>query len=126
MSHPTANLSPHSGRVIVVGPCAAGKTTLVNALSALGYDAHPCAQEHSEIATLWRHSKPDVLIALRADLGAVRSRRGKHWPAWLHDVELRRLSNAYASADLVIDTSARGNEAVLAAVVDYLENRVPD
>jgi hypothetical protein len=114
----------HADRIVVVGPCAAGKTTLANALRALGYDAHPCAQEHSVIATLWRHSQPDVLIALKADIGAVRSRRGMHWPAWLHEAQLQRLANAYAAADLVIDTSTQGSKSVLEGVIAYLENRV--
>lgn len=115
--------SVRSGRIVVVGPCASGKTTLVNALCALGYDARACAQEHSVIAALWRHSQPEVLIALRADIDAVRRRRGKHWPAWLHEVQMRRLANAYASADLVIDASTQGAKAVLNAVVGFLENR---
>jgi ABC-type molybdenum transport system ATPase subunit/photorepair protein PhrA len=114
----------HADRIVVVGPCAAGKTTLANALRALGYNAHPCAQEHSVIATLWRHSQPDVLIALKADIGAVRSRRGMHWPAWLHETQLQRLANAYTAADLVIDTSTQDSKAVLEGVIAYLENRV--
>ena len=76
------------------------------------------------IATLWRHSQPDVLIALKADIGAVRSRRGMHWPAWLHETQLQRLANAYGAADLVIDTSTLDSRAVLEGVIAYLENRV--
>ena len=59
-----AAASAESRKIVVVGPCAAGKSTLVAALRALGYDAHVSGQEHSEIATLWQHSQPDVLIAL--------------------------------------------------------------
>jgi hypothetical protein len=125
-NHSMSDSCVRPGRIVVVGPCAAGKTTLVNALSAFGYDAHPCAQEHSEIATLWRHSQPEVLIALKVDLGAVRSRRGSHWPAWLYDTQVRRLTNAYSSADLVIDASRQDASAVLDAVVAYLANRAPD
>lgn len=121
-NHPPA-LIPSIGRIVVVGPCASGKTTLVNKLSELGYDAHACAQEHSEIATLWRHTPPDLLIALQATVGAVRARRGEQWPEWLHNTQLRRLRNAYASADLTIDTSSRDSASVLTAVVTFLENR---
>jgi hypothetical protein len=99
---------------------------LVNALCSLGYDAHVCSQEHSEIATLWRHSQPDVLIALNVDIDAVRNRRGSHWLEWLHDVQIRRLAYAYESADLMIDTSTQESSAVFDTVVAYLEARARD
>src|SRR5215211_8397444 len=91
--------SKESRKVVVVGPCAAGKSTMVTALRALGYDAHVSGQEHSEIATLWQHSEPDVLIALAVDISAVRARRGGSWPEWLHDLQVRRLAAAARAAD---------------------------
>jgi hypothetical protein len=110
-----------SRKIVVVGPCAAGKSTLVTALRALGYDAHVSGQEHSEIATLWRHSQPDVLIALDADISAVRNRRGESWPEWLHDLQVRRLAAASQAADLAIDTSTLSTHTVVARVLAYLE-----
>ena len=110
-----------SRKVVVVGPCAAGKSTLVSALRSLGYDAHVSGQEHSEIASLWQHSQPDVLIALDADITAVRDRRGDSWPEWLHDLQVRRLTDATRAADLAIDTTKLSTEAVVARVVAYLE-----
>lgn len=107
-------------RIIVVGPCAAGKSTLVDALQELGYDAHVSAQEHSGIASLWEHSHPDVLIALEADIAAVRARRGGEWPEWLHDVQVQRLRAASAAADLTIDTSSLDPDSVSARVVAFL------
>jgi len=65
MSEPAGATDPR--RVVVVGPCASGKSSLVAALAALGYDARVCGQEHSIIRELWRHSAPDVLIALAVD-----------------------------------------------------------
>jgi len=110
-----------SRKIVVVGPCAAGKSTLVAALRALGYDAHVSGQEHSEIATLWQHSQPDVLIALDADISAVRNRRGESWPEWLHDLQVRRLVAASQAADLAIDTSTLSTHTVVARVLAYLE-----
>ena len=63
-------------RVAVVGHCASGKSTLVSALRAHGYDANAVAQEHSAVSWLWRHAEPDVLIYLDAALETVRARRG--------------------------------------------------
>jgi len=40
-------------KIMIVGPCAAGKTTLEANLTKLGYDARAVAQEHSEVQTMW-------------------------------------------------------------------------
>jgi chloramphenicol 3-O-phosphotransferase len=126
--HPrgTASAAAASKKIVVVGPCAAGKSTLVTALRALGYDAHVSGQEHSEIATLWQHSQPDVLIALDVDIAAVRARRGGSWPEWLHDQQVRRLAAASQAADLAIDTTALSPQTVVAAAVAYLERPASD
>ena len=110
-----------SRKIVVVGPCAAGKSTLVAALRELGYDAHVSGQEHSEIATLWQHSEPDVLIALDVDIRAVRDRRGGSWPEWLHDLQVRRLAAASRAANLAIDTTALSPQTVVDRVVAYLQ-----
>ena len=119
-------VSAESRKIVVVGPCAAGKSTLVAALRALGYDAHVSGQEHSEIATLWQHSQPDVLIALDADIAAVRDRRGGSWPAWLHDLQVQRLADASRAANLAIDTTALSPQTVVDRVVAYLERPEAD
>jgi cytidylate kinase len=120
----SAGASAASGKIVVVGPCAAGKSTLVAALRALGYDVHVSGQEHSEIATLWQRSQPDVLIALDVDITAVRDRRGGPWPEWLHDLQVRRLTAASQAADLVIDTTMLSAETVVERVVAYLDQLV--
>ena len=111
---------PDRRRIVVVGPCASGKSTLVAALRELGYDAHVSGQEHSEIGSLWQRSRPDVLIALDADIDAVRARRGWSWPEWLHDLQVRRLRLAWNAADVRLDTSALNPEGVAHLVLTYL------
>jgi broad-specificity NMP kinase len=106
---------------VVVGPCAAGKSTLVTALRELGYDAHVSGQEHSEIAMLWQHLQPDVLIALEADISAVRDRRGGSWPEWLHDLQVRRLAAASRAANMAIDTTELSPQTVVDRVLAYLQ-----
>jgi hypothetical protein len=105
----------------VVGPCASGKSTLVQGLRSLGYQAAACGQEHSEIPTLWRRSDPDVLIALDVDLSTVRRRRGTGWPETIFADQRRRLANAMAAADLVLDVSQLSESAVLARVLRTLD-----
>ena len=106
--------------VVVVGPCASGKSTLVAGLRRLGYRATVCGQEHSEIPTLWRHADPDVVVALDVDLAAIRRRRGDDWPEWLYLVQRRRLRAATAAATVRVDTSQLDQEAVLRRVAAQL------
>lgn len=110
-------------RVVVVGPCASGKTTLVAALRAHGYDASASAQEHSAVPRLWQRADPDVLIALVANITAVRERRNDSWPGWLHDLQEERLAGAQDAADLVIDTSNLGAGEVAERAVHFLTSR---
>ncbi|MCA9878153.1 MAG: hypothetical protein KC442_10235 [Thermomicrobiales bacterium] len=108
-------------RVVIVGPCASGKSTLVEALRACGYDAQVSAQEHSAVPELWKRGEPDVLIALVASIEAVRERRDESWPGWLHDVQAARLANAQDAADLVIDTSGLDASEVVARALAFLK-----
>lgn len=108
-------------RIVIVGPCASGKSTLATALRAFGFDARVSAQEHSEIATLWQHSRPDILIALDADIAAIRRRRDARWPTWLFLAQRRRLAAAFAAADLAIDTSRLDASRTFDAVVTFLD-----
>ena len=108
-------------RIVVVGPCASGKSTLKTALRQLGYDAHVCGQEHSAVADLWQRAGPDVLIALEIDLPTLRWRRGNSWPAALYAAQRRRLAPAFAVADLVLDSGDLSREMVVARVDDWLK-----
>lgn len=92
-------------RVVVVGTCASGKSTLVTALRDVGIDAYVCAQEHSEIPTLWNHLQPDFVVVLEVGLDTVRQRRGVLWPSAIYREQRRRLSAAREAADLALDTA---------------------
>ncbi|MBA2289586.1 MAG: hypothetical protein H0V98_04295, partial [Chloroflexia bacterium] len=95
---------PDRRRVVVIGPCASGKTTLTQRLRALGFDARACGQQHSEILELWKHMQPDVLIGLWIDLETLRDRRSSaSWAGSIYARQQHRLASGYAHADLVID-----------------------
>jgi deoxyadenosine/deoxycytidine kinase len=119
MANPRSRIS-EGPRIVVVGPCAAGKTTLVNQLKERGYDAYVCGQEHSEIATLFRHGQPDIVIALDLDLTTLRARRGDEWPQDIYTRQVQRLEVARSQADLVIDTSDLNELQALDAVLTML------
>lgn len=105
--------------IAIVGPCAAGKTTLGKGLRAHGFNARPILQEHSYVPTMWqRITRPDVLIYLGADLETIRWRRhDPEFPAWLLTQERDRLRHALAHADIVIHTDTLTPEEVLAEAV---------
>jgi len=108
-------------RVVVVGPCASGKTTLTERLIAAGFDAFVCSQEHSEIATLWRHLGPEAMVALDVDLATLRQRRGGDWPETIYREQRRRLADAWAAADIIVDTSNTSADETFARAVTALE-----
>jgi GTPase SAR1 family protein len=110
-------------RVVVVGPCASGKSTLVERLTAAGFDAYVCSQEHSEIATLWQHLGPDAVIALDVDLATIRARRGADWPDTIYQEQRRRLAAAWRAANIIIDTSITSAEETLALARHALRQR---
>jgi len=108
--------------VAVVGPCASGKSTLVAALRAAGYDARHPAQEHSFVKDMWRRRvDPDVLIYLDLSHEAYRKRRPKDdaGPEYL-EMQRERLAHAREYADLVVDTSELSAEAVRELVLRAL------
>jgi dephospho-CoA kinase len=111
---------PRPPRVVVVGPCASGKSTLARGLRALGFDADVCSQEHSDIPSLWRHTAPDVVIALSVDLATIRTRRGEDWPEWLYRLQNDRLREAQTAARIRLDTSRLDAAATLSSAATQL------
>jgi len=114
-----------SGQIVIVGPCASGKTTLVRGLWARGYaGARVVAQEHSGVGDLWKmRGQPDVLIYLdaRLDTIALRQRRADWTPEYLSE-QRRRLHSAWLACDLYLPTDELSPADVLERVVKFLSN----
>lgn len=109
-----------SPRIVVVGPCASGKSTLVANLQRAGLDAWVAGQEHSAVRALWARRNPDLVVALDLDLEHVRARRGGSWSADLYGTQHERLHDAFANADITLDTGVTSEQDVLAAVLDLV------
>lgn len=94
-------------RVAVVGACAVGKSTLVSALRADGYDARHVAQEHSYVQSMWqRIGRPDVLVYLDANYETIMARRPTfNFSRGDLAEQKRRLAHARQHCDLYIDTT---------------------
>jgi adenylate kinase len=91
-------------RIVVVGTCASGKSTLVEELKSHGLDAYVCAQEHSDVPTLWRHLSPNFVVLLETDLETIRERRSPSWPESIYQRQVRRLEHARSVANLIVNT----------------------
>jgi broad-specificity NMP kinase len=107
-------------RIVVVGPCASGKSTLANQLRELGHDVRVSGQEHSSIRNLWQKIEHDLLVALETDLDTVRARRSPSWPEDIYQRQQERLRDAYAAADVVIDTAVASPDEVVRQVLDLI------
>ncbi|MFQ5613953.1 MAG: hypothetical protein ACE5H9_17665 [Anaerolineae bacterium] len=111
-----------SPRIAVVGPCAAGKSTLVAALKARGLAARCVCQEHSYVPDMWRRvSRTDILIYLDASLNTIIRRRRINWGQSFLDTLNDRLRHARAHADLYLATDNLSPQEVLAETLAFLK-----
>ncbi len=114
-----------SWRLAVVGPCSAGKTTLVQALRAAGYETRHVAQEHSYVKDMWqRISRPDLLIFLDVDYATALARR----PATTGSPErlaqqALRLAHARQHCDFYLNTSQLTPDEVWQQVIAFLQEK---
>jgi hypothetical protein len=125
-AHVLIDLSrPQGGVTIgVVGPCAAGKSTLIKGLNSIGISARHIAQEHSYVPDMWlRLTHPQILVFLDVSYPVSKSRRNLDWTEADYLEQHRRLRHARAHADLYINTDDLTPEAILQLVMDRLQKR---
>lgn len=105
----------------VVGPCAAGKSTLVARLQARDFLAKNIAQEHSYVPKMWQIlTNPDILIFLDVSFHTATHRRRLNWTEAEFDHQLSRLEHARNHADLIISTDELNENEVLDKVLSYI------
>ena len=105
----------------VVGPCAAGKTTLVRKLRSRGYQVRHIAQEHSYVRDMWQQiSNPDFLIYLDVTFEVSQQRTGSDWTRSIYNKQVERLEHSREHADLYIMTDGLSEEQVLGKVLEVL------
>lgn len=111
-------------RVAVVGACASGKSTLVDALLQAGYEARHVAQEHSYVPTMWqRISRPDVLVYLDVDYEAIMARRpALNFSPTDLAAQNRRLAHAREHCHWYVDTSDLAPAEVREGCLEFLES----
>ena len=108
--------------IAIVGPCAAGKSTLAVALRALGYNVREVVQEHSYVPTMWqRITNPDYLVYLDVSWEVARRRRATDaGPEWWEE-QRHRLRHARRHADLYLLT----DDLTPAEVLEEVRARLP-
>jgi len=106
----------------VVGPCAAGKSTLIAELKKFGFQAKHIAQEHSYVPDMWqRLTKPDILIYLDVSYELTLVRRQMNWSQSEYDTQIQRLRHARQHADYYLSTDKLNTGQVLDNVLNFLE-----
>lgn len=108
----------------IVGPCSAGKTTLITNLNKYGYSARHIAQEHSYVQDMWKQMvDPIVLIYLDVSYSVSMHRRPLNLSPREFDEMKSRLSHAHEHADLYIHTDTLSPSEVVTKVLNFLEER---
>jgi len=107
----------------LVGPCAAGKSTIAGFLKAAGYRVRHIAQEHSYVPHMWRRiTNPDFLVYLDVTYENTLLRRNLRGTREEYDVQIDRLLHARTHADLVIDTNQLTPSDVVNLILEALKN----
>ena len=106
----------------VVGPCAAGKTTLVANLTRLGIRSKHIAQEHSYVPDMWKRlTDPDILVYLDVSYATSMARRRLSWTEAEFQAQVLRLENARRHANLIVATDLLTPQQVLDRVMELIE-----
>jgi deoxyadenosine/deoxycytidine kinase len=108
-------------RIVLVGICGSGKTTLAVALRRLGYEVRECGQEHSQVPHMWQvMSRPDLLIYLDASEEVIHQRGRRHYVKDMVAQQRRRLAHARAHCDLYVMTDDLTPAEVLEQVTRFV------
>jgi GTPase SAR1 family protein len=109
--------------IVIVGPCASGKSTLRGRLQARGFtQVRVVAQEHSGIRDLWKmRGYPEALLYLDARAETANARQGRSdWTLAAYEEQLYRLRDARAACDLYLPTDELTPDEVMEHVMAYL------
>ncbi|OGN91452.1 MAG: hypothetical protein A2Y88_06125 [Chloroflexi bacterium RBG_13_48_10] len=105
----------------VVGPCGAGKSSLVAGLKAKGIVVRHIAQEHSYVPDMWKRlTNPDILIYLDVTYENTIIRRNLDWSYTEYAEQLHRLRHARQHADLFLDTNPLTFDEVVNTALKFI------
>lgn len=112
---------PNQPVIIIVGPCGAGKTTLVRDLERHNVHARQVSQEHSFVPDMWQKlAHPDLLIFLDASFSTCKTRKRFDWTPDDYNEQKRRLRHARQHCDIYVQTDGRSPSDVLETILEEL------
>jgi GTPase SAR1 family protein len=109
--------------IVIVGPCAAGKSTLRDRLLTRGFtQVRVVAQEHSGVRDLWKmRGYPEALIFLDVRAATANARQGRSdWTLATQAEQFQRLQQARAACDLYLPTDEFSPDEVADQVEQYI------
>jgi thymidylate kinase len=112
--------------IAIVGPCAAGKSTLADSLDYLDCTFRQVAQEHSYVQEMWKlFTNPDFLIYLDVSYSVSIARSKNSWKEEIFNKQIERLQHARENADLYIQTDQLEPEEITRQVKTALVDKFP-
>jgi ABC-type cobalamin/Fe3+-siderophores transport system ATPase subunit len=109
----------------VVGPCTAGKSTLVHGLQGqFPVELRHVAQEHSYVPSMWQRIHPPTwLVFLDVSYPVSLRRKRLNWTPAEYEEQQRRLAHARAHADLYLQTDDLTPAQVAEQVAAFLRRQ---
>lgn len=108
----------------IVGPCSAGKSTLIAGLKNHGLLARHIAQEHSYTPDMWqRLADPKYLIYLDVSYPVSMKRRPLDMTVAEFDEQMHRLEHARQHANYYLHTDDISPQEVLERVLAFIASR---
>lgn len=116
-------VSPING-LILVGVCAAGKTTAKEGFKSSGIPARSVAQEHSLVKHLYRQGGLGLVVLLVASWETVHRRRQLAWNPDFYRTEWMRLQEARKEAHLILHTDELSRGEVVDTIISWWDSRL--
>ena len=108
----------------IVGPCSAGKSTLIGRLQKKGFQCRHIAQEHSYVPNMWqRIVDPLILIYLDVSYDVSMKRKQLNMSPKEFDEQLSRLDHARQNADIYLQTDPLTPGEVFEVIFASLDDR---
>lgn len=119
-----ADLPAKNNLLGIVGPCSAGKSTLISKLHKLGYVCRHIAQEHSYVPDMWKKLvNPRLLIYLDVSYKTSIARRPLNLSIKEFEEQERRLAHARQHAHILVDTDPLTPEEVFQVVMEEIKKQ---
>lgn len=108
----------------IVGPCSAGKSTLIDKLQERGFQCRHIAQEHSYVPDMWqRIVDPVILIYLDVSYEISMKRKQLNMSTKEFDEQIARLDHARNHADIYLQTDPLNPGEVFEVILEGLKAR---